>query len=60
MHAHVSIARDANMYVSLTLHSSEGPFECRNVTIQNNDIGPCGSEQFQEVCHDRDVCDKHG
>jgi hypothetical protein len=28
---------------------SEGPFECRNVTIQNNDIGPCGSDTFQEV-----------
>jgi hypothetical protein len=29
--------------------SAEGPFTCSNVTIQNNDIGPCGSEVFQEV-----------
>ena len=30
-------------------HSAEGPFLCSNVTIQNNDVGPCGSESFQEV-----------
>jgi len=29
--------------------SAEGPFTCSNVTIQNNDIGPCGSDVFQEV-----------
>ncbi|EIW73463.1 hypothetical protein TREMEDRAFT_14833, partial [Tremella mesenterica DSM 1558] len=29
------------------LHIAEGPFTCTNVTIQNNDIGPCGSEFFQ-------------
>ena len=30
------------------LHIDEGSLTCRNVTIQNNDIGPCGSENFQE------------
>ncbi|KAF9534601.1 hypothetical protein CPB83DRAFT_204636 [Crepidotus variabilis] len=30
------------------LHLAEGPFTCNNVTIQNNDIGPCGSDAFQE------------
>lgn len=30
------------------LHIAEGPFLCSNVTIQNNDVGPCGSESFQE------------
>jgi len=30
------------------LHVAEGPFACRNVTIQYNDIGPCGSDDFQQ------------
>lgn len=53
MYAHVSQPRAQDRIAWLTPDSSEGPFECRNVTIQNNDIGPCGSEQFQEVSHGR-------
>lgn len=30
------------------LHVAEGPLKCQTVTIQNNDIGPCGSDAFQE------------
>jgi len=30
------------------LHIAEGPFTCDGVIIQNNDIGPCGSDVFQE------------
>lgn len=30
------------------LHVAEGPFLCNNVTVQNNDIGPCGSDAFQQ------------
>ncbi|KAI0331299.1 hypothetical protein GY45DRAFT_1322582 [Cubamyces sp. BRFM 1775] len=30
------------------LHISEGALSCNNVTVQNNDIGPCGSDSFQE------------
>ncbi|KAH8096720.1 hypothetical protein BXZ70DRAFT_895862 [Cristinia sonorae] len=30
------------------LHIAEGAFSCNNVTVQNNDIGPCGSDTFQE------------
>lgn len=30
------------------LHISEGALSCNNVTVQNNDIGPCGSDAFQE------------
>ena len=30
------------------LHVAEGPLACRNVTIQNNDLGPCGSDAFQQ------------
>jgi len=30
------------------LHIAEGTFTCDNVTVQNNDIGPCGSDQFQQ------------
>ncbi|TFK94255.1 hypothetical protein K466DRAFT_510078 [Polyporus arcularius HHB13444] len=30
------------------LHVAEGAFSCNNVTVQNNDIGPCGSDRFQE------------
>ncbi|CAD6563949.1 MAG: hypothetical protein TREMPRED_002390 [Tremellales sp. Tagirdzhanova-0007] len=26
---------------------AEGPFQCINTTVQNNDIGPCGSSTFQ-------------
>ncbi|KXN89470.1 hypothetical protein AN958_05632 [Leucoagaricus sp. SymC.cos] len=29
-------------------NSAEGPLTCNNVTVQNNDIGPCGSDAFQE------------
>ena len=31
------------------IRRQEGPFQCRNATIQNNDLGPCGSDRFQEV-----------
>lgn len=30
------------------LHIAEGSFSCQNVLIQNNDIGPCGVDTFQE------------
>ncbi|KAI0832713.1 pectin lyase fold/virulence factor [Trametes gibbosa] len=30
------------------LHIAEGAFTCNNVTVQNNDIGPCGSDAFQQ------------
>ncbi|KAI0698572.1 hypothetical protein BC835DRAFT_1333827 [Cytidiella melzeri] len=30
------------------LHVAEGPFTCNNVTVQHNDIGPCGSDAFQQ------------
>ncbi|KAI0660712.1 pectin lyase fold/virulence factor [Cubamyces menziesii] len=30
------------------LHISEGALSCNNVTVRNNDIGPCGSDAFQE------------
>lgn len=30
------------------LHIAEGSLNCNNVTVQNNDIGPCGSDKFQE------------
>ncbi|KAF9559671.1 hypothetical protein CPC08DRAFT_736100 [Agrocybe pediades] len=30
------------------LHVAEGPLTCTTVTIQNNDIGPCGTDTFQQ------------
>ncbi|KAF9478664.1 hypothetical protein BDN70DRAFT_859677 [Pholiota conissans] len=30
------------------LHVAEGPLTCNGIVIQNNDIGPCGSDTFQE------------
>ncbi|KAJ7098634.1 hypothetical protein B0H15DRAFT_1005152 [Mycena belliarum] len=30
------------------LHIAEGPFTCSGVLVQNNDIGPCGVDAFQE------------
>ncbi|KAG5729141.1 hypothetical protein E4T56_gene14007, partial [Termitomyces sp. T112] len=30
------------------LHISEGTLNCNNSVVQNNDIGPCGSDTFQE------------
>ncbi|TFY69179.1 hypothetical protein EVG20_g3253 [Dentipellis fragilis] len=30
------------------LHIAEGGLLCNNVTVQNNDIGPCGTDAFQE------------
>ncbi|KAK0491487.1 hypothetical protein IW261DRAFT_91915 [Armillaria novae-zelandiae] len=30
------------------LHIAEGGLQCKNATIQNNDIGPCGSDLFQQ------------
>jgi len=30
------------------LHIAEGGLLCNNVTVQNNDIGPCGSDAFQQ------------
>ncbi|WRT67893.1 uncharacterized protein IL334_004867 [Kwoniella shivajii] len=29
------------------LHLAEGTFNCLNITVQNNDIGPCGRDYFQ-------------
>ncbi|KAF8550377.1 hypothetical protein OG21DRAFT_1468783 [Imleria badia] len=31
-----------------SLHVDEGNLTCTNVTVQNNDIGPAGSDQFQQ------------
>lgn len=28
------------------LHIVEGGLKCNNVTVQNNDIGPCGTDTF--------------
>ncbi|KIJ69782.1 hypothetical protein HYDPIDRAFT_178229 [Hydnomerulius pinastri MD-312] len=30
------------------LHVAEGSLNCNNVTVQNNDIGPAGSDSFQQ------------
>jgi len=30
------------------LHVAEGSLLCNNVVVQNNDIGPCGSDTFQQ------------
>ncbi|PCH40953.1 hypothetical protein WOLCODRAFT_150976 [Wolfiporia cocos MD-104 SS10] len=30
------------------LHIAEGTFLCNNNTVQNNDIGPCGNDAFQQ------------
>jgi parallel beta-helix repeat protein len=30
------------------LHVAEGALLCNNVVVQNNDIGPCGSDNFQQ------------
>ncbi|KAJ6560278.1 hypothetical protein B0H19DRAFT_1210348 [Mycena capillaripes] len=30
------------------LHLAEGPFTCTDALVQNNDIGPCGVDTFQE------------
>ncbi|KAJ7181632.1 hypothetical protein C8R43DRAFT_969719 [Mycena crocata] len=30
------------------LHIAEGPFTCTDALVQNNDIGPCGVDIFQE------------
>jgi len=30
------------------LHVAEGPLTCSGMTIQNNDIGPCGTDTFQQ------------
>lgn len=30
------------------LHVAEGGLLCNNATVQNNDIGPCGSDNFQQ------------
>ena len=30
------------------LHIAEGSLNCSNATVQNNDIGPCGSDLFQQ------------
>ncbi|KZT05565.1 uncharacterized protein LAESUDRAFT_726838 [Laetiporus sulphureus 93-53] len=30
------------------LHIAEGTFKCDNNTVQNNDIGPCGTDLFQQ------------
>ena len=30
------------------LHVDEGALACNNVLVQNNDVGPCGSDKFQQ------------
>ena len=30
------------------LHVADGSLLCNNVIVQNNDIGPCGSDEFQQ------------
>lgn len=30
------------------LHIAEGDFTCNNATIRHNDIGPCGTDTFQQ------------
>ena len=30
------------------LHLAEGSLACNNVIVQNNDIGPCGTDLFQQ------------
>lgn len=30
------------------LHIAEGAFTCNNVTVRHNDIGPCGTDLFQQ------------
>ena len=30
------------------LHITEGNLSCYNVTVENNDIGPCGNDRFQQ------------
>ncbi|RXW15112.1 hypothetical protein EST38_g10745 [Candolleomyces aberdarensis] len=30
------------------LHIAEGPLTCNNVVVQNNDLGPCGVDTFQQ------------
>jgi len=30
------------------LHVAEGSLACDNVVVQNNDIGPCGLDKFQQ------------
>jgi len=37
-------------------YSAEGPFTCSNTTIRSNDIGPCGSDNFQQVRDTSALC----
>jgi len=30
------------------LHITEGALSCNNITVQNNDVGPCGNDNFQQ------------
>ena len=30
------------------LHLAEGAFACNNATVRHNDIGPCGTDLFQQ------------
>lgn len=30
------------------LHIAEGTFTCNNATVRHNDIGPCGTDLFQQ------------
>lgn len=32
------------------MHIAEGPFTCANALIQNNDVGPCGTDACR-FCH---------
>ncbi|KAF6758857.1 hypothetical protein DFP72DRAFT_1064370 [Ephemerocybe angulata] len=44
----VEYVRSFNPRSWTCLHVAEGPLSCNNVTIQNNDIGPCGIDTFQQ------------
>lgn len=37
------------MWLLTPFHSSEGQLNCLNATVQYNDIGPCGTDYFQNV-----------
>lgn len=44
----VQFVRSYNPRGWTCLHIVEGPYTCTNTLVQNNDIGPCGVDTFQE------------
>jgi parallel beta-helix repeat protein len=38
------------------LHIAEGGLLCQDIVVQNNDIGPCGSDAFQQWADGISVC----